>query len=244
MSNESLMRLYESPSTPLNSGSERAERQASILAGITSTAERQLIGVDIGCGDGQCTRTMQTVCDGTSNASVGIVGVDWSMAALRQARGRNVPVARASADAGGLPIATSSVDFVIMSELIEHLVDPDSTLDEARRILIPGGTLLLSTPNLAAWFNRVLLPCGIQPVFTEVSLRGIYGRPGSEVVGHLRIFTRRALEGLLKANGFIEVDISGAPGKVVPRPLKPLDRLMCRTPSLASSLFASARLPT
>ena len=130
-----------------------------------------------------------------------------------------------------------------MSELIEHLVDPDATLDEAWRVLIPGGTLLLSTPNLAAWYNRVLLAIGVQPLFTEVSLRGIYGRPGSEVVGHLRVFTRRALEELLTALGFVEVKITGAPYHDVPRPFRPLDRLLCRTPSLASNLLASARKP-
>ena len=57
--------------------------------------------------------------------------------------------------------------------------------------------MLLSTPNLAAWYNRVLLALGVQPVFTEVSLRGIFGRPGSVVAGHLRIFTRSALAQLL-----------------------------------------------
>ena len=172
-----------------------------------------------------------------------IVGMDWSMAALKQAKDRGVPVVRASADGAGLPLADSSVDVVIMSELIEHLVDPDSTLDEAWRVLRPGGSLLLSTPNLAAWYNRVLLACGIQPLFTEVSLRGIYGRPGSEVVGHLRVFTRRALIGLLSATGFVDIRITGAPYHDVPGPLKPLDRLLCRTPSLASNLLAFARKP-
>ena len=165
------------------------------------------------------------------------------MAALKTARANRVPVARASADDGGLPIADSSIDVVIMSELIEHLVDPDGTLDEAWRVLRPGGTLLLSTPNLAAWYNRVLLACGIQPLFTEVSLRGIYGRPGHEVVGHLRVFTRRALEGLLNAMGFVEIQIKGAPYHDVPGPFRPLDRLFCHTPSLASNLLAAARKP-
>ncbi len=40
--------------------------------------------------------------------------------------------------------------IVVMSELIEHLVDTDAAVEEARRILRPGGILLLSTPNLAA----------------------------------------------------------------------------------------------
>jgi hypothetical protein len=114
---------------------------------------------------------------------------------------------------------------------------------ESRRVLAPGGTLLLSTPNLAAWYNRVLLAAGVQPVFTEVSLHGIYGRPGHEVVGHLRVFTRRALVGLLDANGFVGIAITGAPYHDVPRLFKPLDRLLCRTPSLSSILLASARKP-
>jgi SAM-dependent methyltransferase len=214
-----------------------------MLAKIASGAGRPLRGVDIGCGDGMCTEVALALCRATPNATVRIVGFDWSMAALRQARGRSFPVARASAD-GGLPLATSSLDIVIMSELIEHLVDPDATLDEAWRVLAPGGTLLLSTPNLAAWYNRALLLFGVQPVFTEVSLRGIYGRPGKEVVGHLRVFTRRALEELLAAVGFVDVEITGAPYHDVPRPFRPLDRLLCRTPSVASNLLASAKKPT
>jgi SAM-dependent methyltransferase len=197
--------------------------------------------VDIGCGDGMCTEAALNICNASATASVDIVGFDWSSAALSQARARGVPVARASADESGLPLASSSIDVVMMSELIEHLVDPDNALDEAWRVLKPGGTLLLSTPNLAAWYNRVLLAVGVQPIFTEVSLRGIYGRPGTEVVGHLRLFTRRALLGLLKAMGFVDIRIMGAPYHDVPGPMKPLDRLFCHTPSLASNLLVAAK---
>ena len=103
---------------------------------------------------------------------------------------------RAGVAAPGLPVADGAADVVIMSELIEHLVDPDGAVAEARRVLRPGGSLLLSTPNLAAWYNRGLLAAGIQPVFSEVSLRGVFGRPGRVVAGHLRLFTRRALTGV------------------------------------------------
>jgi SAM-dependent methyltransferase len=243
MAEASLRKLYEDPATPLSSGQGRAERQAAMLAQIAIEAGRPLTAVDIGCGDGTCTKVALTVCGMLSESPVRIVGMDWSEAALKQAKERGVPVARASADDGGLPLADSTMDVVIMSELVEHLVDPDGTLDEAWRVLRPGGTLLLSTPNLAAWYNRALLAVGVQPIFTEVSLRGIYGRPGHEVVGHLRVFTRRALKGLLEAMGFVAIEIKGAPYHDVPDPFKPLDRLLCRAPSLASNLLASARKP-
>ena len=208
MSDTALRRLYEDPATTLSSGLGRAERQAAMLASLASTAGRRVTTVDVGCGDGMCTKVALNVCSATPNASVGMVGFDWSTAALKRARARGVPVARASIDEGGLPLASSSIDVVMMSELIEHLVDPDNALDEAWRVLTPGGTLLLSTPNLAAWYNRVLLAIGVQPLFTEVSLRGIHGRPGTEVAGHLRIFTHRALLSLLRALGFVDIRIT------------------------------------
>jgi 2-polyprenyl-3-methyl-5-hydroxy-6-metoxy-1,4-benzoquinol methylase len=127
-----------------------------------------------------------------------------------------------------------------MSELIEHLVDPDGAVAEVRRVLRPGGSLLLSTPNLAAWYNRGLLAVGIQPVFSEVSLTGVFGRPGRVVAGHLRLFTRRALTEFLTASGFRCVTVAGARYHDVPRPLGPLDRAFCRWPSVASILLVHA----
>lgn len=100
---------------------------------------------------------------------------------------------------------------------------------------------MLSTPNLAAWYNRGLLLAGVQPVFSEVSMRGIHGRPGTQVVGHLRLYTARALRGFLAACGFEVVRIAGAPYHDVPRPLRPVDRAACHLPSLASILLVHAR---
>ncbi len=129
-----------------------------------------------------------------------------------------------------------------MNEIIEHLVDPDNALEEPWRVLIPGVTILPSNPNLTARYNRVPLAVGMSPLFIEVNLYGIHGRPSTAVVGHLRFFTRRALARLLKAMGFVDIRIKRAPHHDVPRPLKPLDRL-CHMPSLASKLLAAARKP-
>jgi SAM-dependent methyltransferase len=242
MTTHSLQQLYEDPATPLISGSPRAKLQTEMLVELTAGAHRPLRAVDVGCGEGTWT-AMAAAGAKRAGIDITILGLDWSVSALNQARGHGLEVMRGSVEHPGLPLGSASVDVIIISELIEHLVDTDTVLSEARRALVPGGSLLLSTPNLAAWYNRALLMVGVQPMFTEVSLQGIYGRPGHEVVGHLRVFTRRALESLLVAHGFVDVTITGAPYHDVPRPLRPLDRLLCRTPSLSSILLASAHAP-
>jgi len=229
-----LQDFYEVPGTTVSSGPDRAERQAEMLAGVLAASSGRQRIVDVGCGEGTATHLVKRLDPGNT-----VIGVDWSAMALTQARARGVLVVQGGIDQ--LPLADASVDVVIMSELIEHLVDTDAAAEEARRVLRPGGTLLLSTPNLAAWYNRGLVGLGIQPVFSEVSLKGIYGRPGREVVGHLRLFTRRALEEFLTARGFACERVCGAPYHDVPRPLRPLDRWLCHWPSAASILLVQAR---
>ena len=230
-----LQEFYETPGVPLCSGPDRARRQARMLAGVLRDVAGPAVIIDVGCGDGSAL----AVAAG-QNPGHRFAGVDWSSGALRQARALGLTVLRGGV-APGLPVADGAADVVIMSELIEHLVDPDGAVAEVRRVLRPGGSLLLSTPNLAAWYNRGLLAVGVQPVFSEVSLRGIYGRPGRVVAGHLRLFTRRALTEFLAASGFRCVTVAGARYHDVPRPLGPLDRAFCRWPSAASILLVHAR---
>jgi SAM-dependent methyltransferase len=234
-----LQAFYEGPDVPLSSGPDRARRQARMLAGILRGVAGPAVILDLGCGDGSA---LAVAAQHVSGPDPGhrFAGIDWSADALRQARARGLMVVRGSVSPR-LPVADGAADVVIMSELIEHLVDPDGAVAEVRRVLRPGGSLLLSTPNLAAWYNRGLLAVGIQPVFSEVSLHGVFGRPGRVVAGHLRLFTRRALTGFLAASGFRCVTVTGARYHDVPRPLGPLDRAFCRWPSAASILLVHAR---
>ena len=231
-----LQEFYETPGVPLRSGPDRAQRQARMLAEMLRDVSGPAVIVDLGCGDGSALAVAAE-----HNPGHRIAGIDWSADALRQAQALGLTVVRAGVAGASLPVADGVADVVIMSELIEHLVDPDGAVAEVRRVLRPGGSLLLSTPNLAAWYNRGLLALGIQPIFSEVSLRGVFGRPGRVVAGHLRLFTRRALTEFLAASGFCCVTVAGARYHDVPRPLRPLDRAFCRWPSAASILLVHAR---
>ena len=231
-----LQAFYENPDVPLSSGPDRARRQARMLAKVLRGVAGPAVIVDVGCGDGSALEAAKA-----HNPAHRFAGIDWSADALRLAHGCGLMVVRGAVSAPGLPVADGAADVVIMSELIEHLVDPDGAVAEVRRVLRPGGSLLLSTPNLAAWYNRGLLAAGIQPVFSEVSLTGVFGRPGRVVAGHLRLFTRRALTEFLAANGFRCVTVTGARYHDVPRPLDLLDRAFCWWPSAASILLVHAR---
>jgi SAM-dependent methyltransferase len=230
-----LQDFYETPGVPLCSGADRARRQALMLARVLRDVAGPAVVLDVGCGDGSALAVMAG-----QNPGHRFAGIDWSSGALRSAQALGLTVLRGGVTPG-LPVADGTADVVIMSELIEHLVDPDGAVAEVRRVLRPGGSLLLSTPNLAAWYNRGLLTLGVQPIFSEVSLRGVFGRPGSVVAGHLRLYTRRALTGFLSASGFRCVTVAGARYHDVPRPLRPLDQAFCRWPSAASILLVHAR---
>jgi 2-polyprenyl-3-methyl-5-hydroxy-6-metoxy-1,4-benzoquinol methylase len=55
-----------------------------------------------------------------------------------------------------LDLAPGTYDVIIMSELLEHLLDPRGVLSAALRLLRPGGALYLTTPNFGSLSRRVL----------------------------------------------------------------------------------------
>lgn len=62
-----------------------------------------------------------------------------------------------------LPLPDESFDLVWCSEVIEHLEDPAASIEELRRILKPGGRLIITTPNSYFWLFRILGLMGIPP---------------------------------------------------------------------------------
>ncbi len=234
----SLQEIFDQQDFPWTLRPEHVQARVKLLRAVLGRGHRPSRMLDLGCGAGENTLA---VAEGLGAGHV--VGQDWSPSALASARTRRLSVVQAPLDGADLPFAGCAFDVVVLSEVIEHLVDTDRVFDEARRVLTPGGTFLVTTPNLAAWFNRLLLVAGVQPVFSEVSGRKVFGRPGRDVVGHLRLFTRRALVEMLHEAGFTDIRLSGAAFHGVPRPARPVDRFLARWPEVAATLLAVASKP-
>jgi SAM-dependent methyltransferase len=54
-------------------------------------------------------------------------------------------------EGGTWPVADDSIDLVLATETLEHVLEPEEFLAEARRVLRPGGRLLLTVPFAARW---------------------------------------------------------------------------------------------
>jgi len=209
--------------------------QGGQLELITRAPSQRLRVLDLGCEAGTPTQILM------SDASpYHVIGADLSLQALV----RYVDDTQRSGiqlDALRLPFADGSFDIVVSDDVIEQLVDTDSFTREISRVLSPNGWLFLSTPNLAAWFNRIVLLFGIEPAFSEVSFEKVFGRPGDDVVGHLHLFTSQSICEFLNFHEYDIVDIRRARFEAIPRVARPMDGLAARCPSIAGNTVVAAR---
>ena len=145
-----------------------------------------------------------------------------------------------------LPFENDSFDVVTCGEVLEHVINTDRLLEEVRRTLHPDGLAILTTPNLAYFPNRALLLLGIQPIFTETSLKRNMGRmtkwlgQGTPTQGHLKIFTLPALKELLADCGLRIQSIEGY-RFVDSGPAALIDALLRLKPSFAAGFIVCAR---
>jgi 2-polyprenyl-3-methyl-5-hydroxy-6-metoxy-1,4-benzoquinol methylase len=208
---------------------ELPRTRAAIRLVTTSYPKRIL---DVGAGDGAISAELRRVTGAELSC------VDVSEQAVGICRERGLDAHCLEIDRTPLPFADHHFDVVFMTEVVEHLVNPDFALDEVHRVLTSKGRLILSTPNLACLPNRLLVPLGLQPLFTEVSSTKVLGRwlrslgQGGEPVGHLRVYTKRALVEFLREHRFRVLRVSGTafhPTGVA----STLERAISSIPSLA-----------
>ncbi len=211
-------------------------REKKCLVLLRKCMKKNCVLIDIGCGNGKFLQEVKK-----RFPEVEGYGIEKSDAEIKDARKRGLKVVKGDIE-GGLA-KRRSADIVYLGEVIEHVYDPDKLLDEANRQVKAGGLILLTTPNLCAWFNRLLMLLGMQPLFLEPSTRskvigaGILGKlkKESQPVGHVRVFTYEALKDLLAQSGFQVIKRRGAIfDEGLPRAILPLDWIFSLLPSLAA----------
>jgi SAM-dependent methyltransferase len=84
-----------------------------------------------------------------------ITAADVDLDLLRSRKAEHPEVRWAVAEAHPLPFRSGVFDALFAGELIEHLADPAAGVAEFRRVLRPGGTLILTTPNRLRLANMV-----------------------------------------------------------------------------------------
>jgi ubiquinone/menaquinone biosynthesis C-methylase UbiE len=131
--------------------------------------------VDIGCGDG-------ALC-GVIAKELGceVTGVDPSADAIRFAgeefARRGLAGEFVRADGYRYPFPDAAFDAAVCSDVIEHVQEPRALLSEIRRLLRPGGALVLTTPirfteapqdplHVQEWFGSEFMAL-CRPVFGE-----------------------------------------------------------------------------
>jgi demethylmenaquinone methyltransferase/2-methoxy-6-polyprenyl-1,4-benzoquinol methylase len=122
---------YDLANTVFSLGQDRAWRQAAARA--TRLAAGQ-VAVDVACGTGALTRELEAMAPGAL-----VVGMDFSQGMLARAGGGRL----AAGDALRLPLADASVDVMTIAFGLRNLPEPGQGLLEFRRVLRPGGRLVV-----------------------------------------------------------------------------------------------------
>ena len=82
-----------------------------------------------------------------ADVAANVVGVDYDESAVAHVRVRYPRVEVVQGNLAELPLPDASVDVVVNFQVIEHLWDQPQFIAECRRVLRPGGLLMMSTPN-------------------------------------------------------------------------------------------------
>lgn len=112
--------------------------EAAYLALAPHCADAQVL--EAGCGEGYG-------ADLLAGVARRVIAVDYDEIAVAHVLARYPAVAAVRANLALLPVRSGVVDVVANFQVIEHLWDQVGFLGECRRVLRPGGALLITTPN-------------------------------------------------------------------------------------------------
>ena len=158
--------------------------------------------LDIGCGSGLVLYNLR-------EKYPELHGLELSPERMRTARltleGLDATIRDGNIEAG-LDYEDGFFDTITICDVIEHIVNLWPALEEMKRLLRPGGQVVLTTPNIASLQRRLTLLAGRFPS-TAAPDEGFDVRTENELHdnGHLHYFTFSMLEKLFARYAFSEV---------------------------------------
>lgn len=166
-----------------------------ILSWLAGRSPRSVL--DLGCSSGLLAAELTAM-------GHHVTGVD--VAHFPEVASRMAHFVQADLD-GGIPDAVGgSFDVVLASDVLEHVRHPEIVLRQMGELLAPGGLALVSIPNFAHWYARARV----------VSGRFDYDDQGILDRTHLRFFTRRSFDSLVRSAG-LRIDRTEAIGVPIER---------------------------
>ena len=96
--------------------------------------------LDVGCGQGEMLEAFKT-------AGLEVKGLDLAPSALD--REDSIEISQCDVTCETYPYGDGLFDAVFAKSVIEHVVDPTNMLAEMKRVLKPGGVLILLTPDFS-----------------------------------------------------------------------------------------------
>lgn len=169
---------------------------------VSNTSHWQLLDLvggskrvlDIGCSTGYLGEALVA-------AGCSVSGIEFDAAAAEKARAHLDRVVEA--DLERLDFADhfedGEFDVLVLGDVLEHLTQPVAVLRSALRLLAPGGSVVISVPNVTHGSVRLALLQG----------RWRYTDTGLLDRTHIRFFTRQSLHTLLAEAGLVAVDVRG-----------------------------------
>lgn len=148
--------------------------------------------LEIGCGTGA------TGALALAQGRAGhYAGIELFPSAADAARDVLSEVVTGNVEATELPWQPATFDALILSEVLEHLVDPWTTLDKLARVVRPGGLVLASSPNVSHW--RVVRELILGRF--DLADQGVFDRT------HMRWFTPDTYAAMFERSGFSVVSV-------------------------------------
>jgi len=167
-----LLKLDKSPHSPHN-----------IIPSLIK--KRNALILDVGCNNGligkEIIRMKNAIMD----------GIDININALEIAKKDYRKVFQRDLYQDKLEIDEEKYDYIIFSDILEHLPRPDILLKNSRKYLKENGQIIISLPNIARFEIRL-----------DLMLGNFDYKPGILSEDHLRFFTRESAQRIIEDCGY------------------------------------------